>query len=64
MNRVVAQVYAITVSHEGGPLSDAQKTKLLDLVPVLVAEINKLDEIARDPFVRGYLEAKSQWTNQ
>lgn len=59
MNRAVAQVYAITIGNT--PSSDESKQRLCDLVPVLVAEINRLDAIAADPFVRGYIEARKEW---
>lgn len=60
MNRAVAAVYAITVTDEM-PLSDEKKQKLFDLVPVLVAEINRLSAIANDPFIVGYIKARETW---
>lgn len=58
MNRVVAQVYAITIGH--APLDDKAKRDLLDLIPVLTAEINKLDEQLRDPFIQGWIKVKQE----
>ena len=58
MNRAIAKVYAITVGGTPGPEQDRELVKLL---PDLIAEISRMDDLLRDPFIRGYLEAREQW---
>lgn len=47
MNRAIASVYAITITHEGYPVTDKQKLAAFDCIPVLIAEIERLDPLAR-----------------
>jgi hypothetical protein len=56
MNRAIAAVYAITIGSGGEPYTEEEKTKLVQAIPALIDEISRLDAIARDPFVRGYIE--------
>lgn len=56
MNKAIAKVYALTIGGSAYPYTDEERRKLVDCIPDLIAEINRLDEIARDPFVRGYVE--------
>lgn len=56
MNRAIASVYAVTIGGSAHPYTDEERRKLVDCIPALIAEISRLDEIARDPFVRGYCE--------
>ena len=60
MNRAIANVYAISITHEGGVTQD-QKNRIYDLVPALIAEINRMEKLLDDPFIAGYLKAKEQW---
>ena len=62
MNAAIASVYAISITHEGGRLSQEQKDKIVDRVPLLIEEIQRLERIAHDPFVQGYLKAKESGT--
>ena len=60
MNKAIAAIYAITirtpVKGEVPPLTDAEKNALIDRIPALIDEINHLEKIVDDPFIRGYLE--------
>jgi hypothetical protein len=46
MNRAIANVYAVTITHEGG-LTQDQKNRVFDLVPPLIAEIERLEALLR-----------------
>ena len=59
MNRAVASIYAITIGGTPGPEQDA---KLVALIPPLISEVNRMEKLLSDPFIRGYLEAREQWT--
>lgn len=57
MNRAIAAVYAISIGGgEPANYTSKQKDKLIACIPALIAEVSRLDEIASDPFVRGYIE--------
>jgi hypothetical protein len=56
MNKAIASVYAITIGGSIYPYTDEERRKLVDCIPALIAEISRLDEIARDPFVKGFVE--------
>jgi len=62
VNRAIASIYAISITHDGHPLTTEQKCAIADRVPDLIKEFNRLEEIANDPFVRGYIEARKQWS--
>ena len=63
MNRYIAAIYAISISHDGHALTQEQKDKLVDRIQPLCDEINRLEAIVDDPFIRGYLEAKRTGTS-
>lgn len=57
MNRAIAAVYAITIGGgEPHNYTSEQKDKLIACIPDLIVELRRLEEIAHDPFVRGYIE--------
>lgn len=56
MNRAIASVYAITIGSGGEPYTAEEKTKLVQAIPALIDEIQRLEKIAHDPFVRGYVQ--------
>jgi hypothetical protein len=59
VNLAIAAVYAITVRHPSEadrPYTDAEKDKLIACLPALIDQVQRLEKIARDPFVKGYLE--------
>ena len=62
MNRVIASVYAISIGGEPGKdgqqFSDAVNARLVEKIPSLVAEIQRLEKIAHDPFVKGCLHVR------
>jgi hypothetical protein len=59
MNPAVAAVYARSI---GTDHSDQKvRDKLIDCIMPLVAEVNRLEGLLDDPFIRGYLEARKQW---
>lgn len=60
MNQALAKIYAISITHEGKPLTVEQKCAIADAVPDLITEFNRLADIANDPFVRGYVEMRKQ----
>ena len=60
MNRAVAAVYARSIGVQR-PLSDEAKDALIECIMPLVDEVNRLDAIVRDPFIKGYLEARKSW---
>lgn len=47
MNRAIAAVYAISITHEGHPLTVEQKCRIADVVPQLIAEIERLEKLVR-----------------
>ena len=59
MNRAVAAVYArsIGTDHTDQKVRDS----LIDCIMPLVAEVNRMEAILDDPFIRGYLETRKQW---
>lgn len=61
MNKAVAAVYARSIGVPR-PLSDEAKDALIDCIMPLVEEVNRMDELLRDPFIKGYIEARKQWT--
>ena len=61
MNHAVSRVYAITIGGTPGPEQDRE---LVECIPALIDEVNRMDELLRDPFIRGYLEAREQWFDQ
>lgn len=56
MNRAVAAVYAITIGGSLPPYTAEERIKLVECIPALIDEINRLEKIAHDPFVKGYVE--------
>lgn len=62
MNRAIAAVYAISIRHESEadkPYTEAQKQGLIDCIPELIRLVQAYDEIRQDPWIRAYLQAKS-----
>lgn len=57
MNQAIAAVYAISIGG-GDPANytPGQKDKLIACMPALVDEVSRLEEIERDPFIRGYIK--------
>lgn len=56
MNGAIAAVYAITIGGSCYPYTDEERRKLVDCIPGLVAQVQRLDELLSDPFIRGYVE--------
>lgn len=59
MNPAVAAVYArsIGTDHADQKVRDS----LIDCIMPLVNEVNRMEALLDDPFIRGYLEARKQW---
>ena len=49
MNRAIAKVYAISITHEGHALTVEQKCRIADVVPELIAEIGRLEKLVPTP---------------
>lgn len=60
MNKAVSAVYARSIGVPR-PLSDEAKDALIACIMPLVDEVNRMDGILRDPFIKGYLEARKSW---
>jgi hypothetical protein len=59
MNPAVAAVYARSI---GTDHSDQKvRDSLIDCIMPLVAEVNRMESLLEDPFIRGYLAARKQW---
>ena len=59
MNPAVATVYARSI---GTDHSDQKvRDSLIACIMPLVDEVNRMEAILEDPFIRGYLEARKQW---
>jgi hypothetical protein len=56
MNRAIAAVYAITIGGSPPPYTDEERRKLVECIPALVDQVKRLDDLLRDPFIRGYME--------
>ena len=66
MNRAIAAVYSISIGSErptdGRKYTDRDMGRLVDCIPALCDEVNRMERLLDDPFIRGYLEARKQWT--
>jgi hypothetical protein len=56
MNSAIGAVYAITIGGSPYPYTDEERRKLVDCIPALVDQAKRLEELLRDPFIRGYIE--------
>ena len=45
MNRAIAAIYAISITHEGHALTAEQKDAIVGEVPELIAEIERLEKL-------------------
>ena len=44
MNRAIAAIYAISITHEGHALTPQQNSAIVDKVPALISEIERLEK--------------------
>lgn len=62
MNRAIASLYAISIGSrqvEGNFAPEVQK-KLVEHIPHLVGEIQRLEKIVHDPLVQGALQMRGR----
>lgn len=55
MNRAVAKVYAISTRHESRPHTPEEKDRLIECIPELISEVERMETLLRDPFIAGYI---------
>ena len=58
MNHAIASVYAISITHEGHPLTVEQKCAIADKVPALIAEIERLERELAEAGRRAFQESR------
>lgn len=60
MNRAIAAVYSISVGSKrpsnGKEYTDEDAHRLVKCIPALVTQVQRLDKLLADPFIRGYIE--------
>lgn len=59
MNKACAAVYARSIGVPR-PLLDKAKDDLIDCLPDLLAEVQRMEEIMQDPFIKGYLAMREE----
>lgn len=58
MNRAIAAIYAISITHDGRDLTPEENAQIVAKVPALIEEVRRLEEIVNDPIIAGYLTAR------